>query len=117
MNTPETPQDPQKDLVLIERSQLDKEADDKMVLIDTVLDLKNMEPKSVIVLRIGGDAGHKMRMHQAFVRFVQSKGDLFKQKELTVMFLEPGDYIDVLTEEDMDKAGWVKKDKSLIITP
>ena len=118
MSTPETPADHNKELVfLVERSQLEKEADDKLVLIDQVLDIKNIEPKSVIVLKIGGDAGHKMRMHRAFVRFVESKGNLFKEKELTFMFLEPGDSLEVLTEEDMKNAGWQKKEKSLIIQP
>jgi len=116
MNTPESILT-EKELVLIDRTQLEKDADAKLVQIDNVLDFDNMTPNSVIILRIGGDAGHKMRMHQAFVRFVKSKGDLFKEKHLTVMFLEPGDGIEVLTEEDMKNAGWQKKEKSVIITP
>jgi len=115
--TENTPTPTEKELVLVEQSKLDQEADAKLVQIDSVLDLDNITPKSVIVLKIGGDSGHKIRMHQAFIRFVQSKGDLFKEKQLTVLFLEPDDNLSVLTESDMEAAGWVKKEKSLIIQP
>ena len=106
-----------KELVLMDKSEIDKEADEKILQIDNVLNFDDLAENSVIVLKIGGDAGHKFRMHQAFVRFVQSKGELFKQKHFTVLFLEPGDSLDVLTEQDMEKAGWQKKEKSLIIKP
>ena len=108
---------PKNELVLVERSQVDKEDDEKLLQIDNVIDFDNLVPNSVIVLKIGGDTGHKMRMHQAFVRFINSKGDLFKEKKFTVLFLEPEDSLEVLTEEDMNKAGWQKKEKSLIIKP
>ena len=114
---PKNISDPEDDMVLVSRKELDKPFNDKMVEIDNVLDFENLKENSVIVLRIGGDAGHKMRMHQAFVRFINSKGDLFKKKKFTVLFLEPEDGLDVLTEEDMDKAGWQKKDPSRIIKP
>ena len=117
MSTPETLNDPNKELVLVERSQIEKDVDEKIVEIDNVIDFDNLAPNSVIVLKIGGDTGHKMRMHQAFVRFINSKGNLFKEKKFTVLFLEPDDSLEVLTEEDMDKAGWQKKEKSLIIKP
>lgn len=97
--------------------QSDKELDDKLIQIDNVIDFNNLSPNSVIVLKIGGDTGHKLRMHHALMRFIQSKGELFKEKHLTILFLEPGDELEVLTEKDMEKAGWTKKEKSLIIKP
>lgn len=117
MSTPETLNDPNKELVLVDRNSIEKEFDDKLIEINNVIDFDNLAPNSVIVLKIGGDMGHKMRMHQAFVRFAQSKSNLFEEKKLTVLFLEPEDSLEVLTEEDMDKAGWQKKEKSLIIRP
>lgn len=116
MTNEETPQKP-KELVLMERDEAEKEADQKILQLDQIYNFDNLAPNSVIVLKIGGDAGHKFRMHQAFVRYIQSKGDLFKEKHFTVLFLEPGDSLDVLSEEDMEKAGWQKKEKSLIIRP
>ena len=106
-----------KELVLVDRTQLEKDDDAKMIEIDNVIDFNKVEPNSVIVLRLGGDMGHKMRMHQAFIRFAQSKGDLFKEKKLTVLFLEPEDSLKVLDEKEMEAAGWTKKEKSLIIKP
>ena len=108
---------PAKELVLMEQSAEEKELDAKMMQIDNVIDFANLAKNSVIVLKIGGDAGHKLRMHQAFVRFVKSKEDIFKEKQLTVLFLEPEDSFEVLTEEDMNKAGWQKKEKGLIVKP
>jgi len=108
---------PNNELVLVERTELEKEADAKITQIDNVIDFANVAKHSVIVLKIGGDTGHKMRMHQAFVRFCQSKQDLFKEKQLTILFLEPGDSLEILTEQDMEKAGWVKKEQSLIVKP
>ena len=117
MSTPETLNDPRNELVIVERSRIEIDVDEQIVKIDNVIDFNNLAKNSVIVLKIGGDTGHKMRMHQAFVRFINSKGDLFKEKKFTVLFLEPEDSLEVLTEEDMDKAGWQKKEKSLIIKP
>lgn len=114
-STPVNP--PAKELVLMEQSAEEKELDAKMMQIDNVIDFANLAKNSVIVLKIGGDAGHKLRMHQAFVRFVKSKEDIFKEKQLTVLFLEPEDSFEVLTEEDMNKAGWQKKEKGLIVKP
>ena len=91
--------------------------DNKLLQLDAVINFNDTTEKSVIVLKLGGDRGHKMRMHQAFVRFIQSRGELFKQKQFTVLFLESGDSLEVLSEEDMNKAGWHKKEKSLIIQP
>jgi hypothetical protein len=104
-------------VIPVEKSPEEKEAEAKITQIDAVIDFVGLPKHAVIVLKVGGDAMHKMRIHQAFVRFFKSKQSILKEKELTILFLEPGDGLEVLTEEDMDKAGWQKKEKSLIVKP
>lgn len=103
--------------VLAERSAVEKVEDQKIVEISNVIDFNATAEGSVIVLKVGGDPLHKMRMHQAFVRFINARKELFKQKKFTVLFIEPGEDLSVLSEEDMEKAGWQRKEKSLIINP
>ena len=94
-----------------------KAAYDKIVQIDKIVDLENLNKHSVVVIKLGGDEGHRIRMHQAFVKFLSSKQKLFKDKKLTVLFLNDGDDIDTLDENEMNEAGWYRKEKSLIINP
>jgi hypothetical protein len=105
MNESQIPENEKKEIVLIERNELEKKDDEKMIELDKVIDFANLAVNSVIVLKIGGGLEHKMQMHRAFVRFVQNKEEVMKDKRLTFLFLEPDDTIDVLTEADMDKAG------------
>jgi len=39
-----------------------------------------------------------------------------KQNQICVLFMQSDDDISIMTEEDMNKAGWEKKEKKLIIT-
>lgn len=105
------------EMIMVEKSQIEKKDDETIINLDKTINFDTLEPNSVIVLKIGGDGGHKIRLHQAFVRYVQSKGSLFKDRHFTVLFLEPEDSLNVLTEKDMESAGWVKKEKSLIVKP
>ena len=95
----------------------EKELDAKVIQVDNVIDFENLKEGSVVVLKVGGDMVHKQMVHQAFARFVSKRIEKIKDKKMTILFLDPGDDLDVLTEEDMNKAGWTRKDKSLIINP
>lgn len=94
-----------------------KAAYDKLVQIDKIIDFEKLNKNSAVVIKLGGDESHRMRMHQAFVKFLASKHTLFKNKKLTVLFLNEGDSLDTLTEEEMNQGGWYRKEKNLIINP
>jgi len=94
-----------------------KAAYDKIVQIDKIISLETLNPNSVIVIKLGGDEGHRIRMHQAFIKFLNSKQSLFKSKKLTVLFLDNTDDISSISEEDMNKAGWYRKESNLIVNP
>ena len=98
-------------------SQDFKAAYDKIVEIDSIIDMESLNTNSVVVIKLGGNEGHRIRMHQAFLKFLSSKQDLFRAKKLTVLFLDNTDDIYSIEEEDMNKAGWFKKEKNLIINP
>lgn len=94
-----------------------KAAYDKIVQIDSIIDLESLNTNSVVVIKLGGDEGHRIRMHQAFLKFLHSKQEVFKVKKLTVLFLDNTDDIYALDEKEMNAAGWFKKEKNLIINP
>jgi hypothetical protein len=94
-----------------------KAAYDKIVQIDSIIDLESLNPNSVVVIKLGGEESHRIRMHQAFVKFLYGKQELFRQKKLTVLFLDNTDDMTTLDEKEMNAAGWFKKEKSLIIKP
>lgn len=95
----------------------DKFCLDKLVQIADVIGLENLNQNTVIVLKLGGDEGHKIRMHRAFIQFLAGRGDILKKKKITVLFLNDGDGLEILKEEEMNRAGWYKKESSRIITP
>lgn len=94
-----------------------KAAYDKIVEISKIIELESLNTNSVVVIKLGGNEGHRIRMHQAFIRFLSSKQEIFKSKKLTVLFLDNTDDIYSVEEEDMNKAGWFKREKSIIINP
>jgi hypothetical protein len=58
------------------------------------------------------------RIHAAIVQgILMPRQEILKDKKIGVLFMTTEDSIELLSEEDMNKAGWVKKDKPLIINP
>jgi len=94
-----------------------KAAYDKLVEIDQIIDMESLNRNSVVVIRLHGDEGHRIRMHQAFTRFFETKKTVFNEKKLTVLFLTEGDSIETIPEKEMNAVGWYRRDKSLIVNP
>lgn len=95
----------------------DKVAMDKLIQIADVIELEKLSKNSVVVLKLGGGEDHKIRMHAAFMQFLSAKKETFQKNKVTVLFLNDTDDLKVISESDMNKAGWFKKEKSLIINP
>ena len=56
-------------------------------------------------------------MQQVIARQVlQPRIEKLKEKKVCILFMQAEDDISVMTEEEMNQAGWEKKEKSRIIT-
>jgi len=71
----------------------------------------------MIKLNIQDPMRVKMMQHVIAKQVLEPRIETLKQKRVCILFMQAGDDISVMTEEDMGKAGWEKKDKSRIITP
>jgi hypothetical protein len=83
------------------------------------IDFNNTSERSVVVVKIGTkdpQASYALQMN-VIRQILEPRRELLQEKKLTVMFMSSEDDISTISEEDMNKAGWVKKDKPLIITP
>ena len=87
--------------------------------LSTTIDFENIKPNSVLVIKIpAANPGYHARVHAAIVQgILNPRIEILKEKKLGVLFMTTEDEIELLSEEDMNKAGWVKKDKSSIISP
>ena len=87
--------------------------------IDKTIDLAGAPNNSVLVIKISTeDHLYANNLQMGIIqRVLEPRREILKEKRLTVLFMARGDDISLLTEEDMDKAGWVKKEPSLIIKP
>lgn len=92
---------------------------DQIIGWGNTLDFENIKPNSLITVKIGIDnALYAQKMQMGIIHQVlEPRKELLKQKKLTVMFMSKDDDISVIAEEDMNRAGWFKKEKSLIISP
>jgi len=83
------------------------------------LDLDNVKPNSVLMIRVNSEEPeYAYKFQMGVVKHVlEPRFELLKAKKVTVLFLSNKDDISILTEEDMLKAGWEKREKSRIIIP
>lgn len=91
---------------------------DGLVEWGNILDVDKLGNNSVVTIKIGSDDpiyGAKLQM--AIVKQVlEPRVEKLKEKRITVLFMAKDDSIESISQEDMEKSGWVKKDKSRIIT-
>jgi len=94
-------------------------------LVDGILEWGNqlnfddLKDNSVLLVKINSDDpqySHGFQM--GVIRHVlEPRAKVLKEKKVTVLFMSDKDDLSILSEEEMNQAGWTKKDKSLIITP
>ena len=89
------------------------------VSMECPLNWDALTDNSVLVIKI--DASNPMRFsqfqHALVTSLLQPRKELLKQKKISVVFMGTQDDIAVLEEKEMNRLGWYKKEKSLIITP
>lgn len=90
----------------------------ELVDMGKAIDLENVPEKSVLVVKINTDNPiHAQTMQQGIVRqILEPRFKLLKEKKITVLFMSSMDDLTVITEQDMERAGWYKKEPSRIIT-
>jgi len=89
------------------------------VSIECPLNWDSLTENSVLVIKI--DSTNPMRFaqfqHALVGSLLQPRKELLKEKKISVVFMGSQDDMSVLEEKDMNRLGWYKKEKSLIITP
>jgi hypothetical protein len=83
------------------------------------LDLDEIKQNAVLMVKVNSeDPEYAYKFQMGVVKHVlEPRFASLKAKKITVLFISEKDDITVLTEEDMAKAGWVKKEPSRIIIP
>jgi hypothetical protein len=83
------------------------------------LDFDNLPQNSVVLIKLAIDDPFRVQMMQKIItkQVLEPRIQKLKDKRTCILFMQSGDDISVMTEEDMGKAGWEKKEKSLIIKP
>lgn len=70
------------------------------------------------MIKLNADDPMRIRMMQQIIarQVLEPRIEKLKEKHACILFMQPEDDISVMTEEEMNKAGWEKKEKSRIIT-
>ncbi len=105
------PQEPQIELTPAEEKAVE--------VFSKTLDLAAAPKNAVLIVKIGTDDHlYANNLQMGIIqRVLNPRVEILREKKLTVLFMAREDDIALLTEEDMSKAGWVKKEPSLIIQP
>jgi len=82
------------------------------------IDLDNIPQNAVVLIKLNTDDMFRFNMLQRAIakQVLEPRIEKLKEKRVCILFLESGDDISVMTEEEMNQAGWEKRDKGRIIT-
>jgi len=82
------------------------------------LDFDNLPHNAVVMIKLNVHDPMRVGMLQRAIakQVLEPRIEKLKENKTCILFLEAGDDITVMTEEDMGKAGWEKKEKSRIVT-
>jgi len=91
---------------------------DNLVQWGKTFDFDNLQKNSVIIIKLDISDPMRTQMMQRIIakQVLEPRIEKLKANQICVLFMQSGDDISVLSEEDMNAAGWEKKDKSHIIT-
>jgi hypothetical protein len=104
--TPEIPKD-------LPPSELELPAD-RIVMIN----MDDIKPNSILCINIEVDSPvQKMAVAPVFSKLLAPYAAKLREKGVTVMLMSLHENINLISEEEMNRAGWEKKAKSLIINP
>ena len=81
-------------------------------------DFENIKENSVVIIKLNIDNPMRVHMMQKVIaeQVLKPRIEKLKEKRVCILFMQEGDDISVMTEEEMESAGWEKREKSRIIT-
>lgn len=84
-----------------------------------IVDLDNVPDRSVLLIKVNvSDPQYAHHFQMGVVKHIlEPRFEKLKDKKITVLFMGSEDDISILTEKDMEKSGWIKKEQSRIIIP
>ena len=90
-----------------------------LVNFGNTLDLENVAIGSILIVKLGSKDPRAAAMLQMNIvqQILEPRRKQLQEKKLTVMFMASEDDISVMSPKQMEEAGWIKKDKNLIINP
>lgn len=92
---------------------------EELVRWGKTIDFDNIQKNGVVVIKLNtNDPFYMQAMQRAIAKQVlQPRADKLKANSVCILFMQAGDDLSVMSEEDMNRAGWEKKEKSLIVIP
>ncbi len=84
----------------------------------TQINIDEIKPNTVLIINIAVDGPEqKMAVAPIFGKLLAPFAKKLKEKGVTVMLMALHENITLVSEKEMNAAGWEKKNKSLIINP
>jgi len=82
------------------------------------VDFETVPENAVVMIKLNVNDPMRVQMMQRAIakQVLEPRIETLKKKRVCILFMQTGDDITVMTEEEMGKAGWEKKEKSRIIT-
>jgi hypothetical protein len=83
------------------------------------LDFDNIPHNAVVLIKLDVGDPFRVQMMQRIItkQVLEPRIEKLKERHICILFMQAEDDISIMTEEEMKKAGWVKKEPSIIITP
>jgi hypothetical protein len=84
----------------------------------TQINVDDIKPNTILVINVDVESPlHKMAVAPVFSKLLAPYAAKLKEKHVTIMLMTLHENINLISEEEMNRAGWEKKEKSLIIKP
>ena len=82
------------------------------------IDFDNIPKNAVVIIKLNIDDPFRTQIMQQVIakQVLEPRLEILKEKRVCILFMQEGDDISVITEEEMAQAGWEKKEKKRIIT-
>lgn len=84
----------------------------------TIIKVDDLVPNSILIITIDVESPvEKMAIAPVFSKLLAPYAKDLRAKNVTVMLMTTHENINAISEVEMNKAGWIKESKSLIISP
>lgn len=84
----------------------------------STINVDEIKPNTILVINVQVDSPvQKMAVAPVFSKLLAPYAAKLREKGVTVMLMSLHENINLISEEEMNNAGWFKKEKSLIINP